>query len=119
MALLDCPKATAWLPDATAPAATAVELSPVASGGGKSLELLPVKMLEINDRTCVRFVPSVPLMPAATLVMRRSLPGAPIETVLAAFATEPAPSATELVLLATARSPRATLERPLAVLLTP
>src|ERR1700724_2603785 len=109
-AVLNCPKATPWSPDATAPAATAVELSPVASGGGKSLELLPVKMLEINDRTCVTFVASVPLMPAATLVMRRSLPRAPIETVLSAFTPEPAPTAPELVLLATARSPRATLE---------
>jgi hypothetical protein len=31
---------------------------------------------------------SVGLMPAATLVMRRSLPGAPTDTVLATFAIE-------------------------------
>jgi hypothetical protein len=34
-------------------------------------------------------------MPAATLVMRRSLPGAPTDTVFAKLATEPLPTAAE------------------------
>ncbi|KWC48838.1 hypothetical protein WL52_14370 [Burkholderia ubonensis] len=38
---------------------------------------------------------SVALTPAATLVILRSLPAEPTDTVLASDATEPAPSATE------------------------
>ncbi len=38
---------------------------------------------------------SVPLTPGATLLIVRSLPGEPTDTVFGALATEPAPSATE------------------------
>jgi hypothetical protein len=51
-------------------------------------------------------------MPGATLVMRRSAPGAPTETVLGALATEAAPP-----LLATAPAPTAT--EPVATALVP
>src|SRR5712691_1773938 len=50
---------------------------------------------------------SVGLTPAATLVMRRSLPGEPTETVLAALATEPEPMATEPAAVAEAVGPSA------------
>src|SRR5262245_6119782 len=54
-------------------------------------------------------------MPAATLVMRRSLPTDPTETVLGALATEPLPSATELGAEAVEPAPMAVLAVPVAV----
>ena len=56
----------------------------------------------------------MPLVPAATLVMRRSLPTAPTDTVLARSATEPWPNATELSALALAPAPSAVALLPLA-----
>jgi HAMP domain-containing protein len=53
-------------------------------------------------------------MPAATFVMRRSVPGAPTDTVLAWFATDPLPSATEFGALATALGPMAEENEPVA-----
>src|SRR5258707_10746979 len=62
---------------------------------------------------------SVWLMPGATLVMRRSPPGAPTDTVLATLATEPAPSATEFGALATALGPSAAESDPVALAPSP
>src|SRR5215813_13584275 len=62
---------------------------------------------------------SVGLMPAATLVMRRSLPGAPTDTVFARLAIEPLPSATELGAVADAPAPSARDPAPLALLPNP
>ena len=62
---------------------------------------------------------SVGFIPGATLVMRRSDPGAPTETVLGSFATEREPSATESRAEALAVSPKATLVSPDAVLTEP
>jgi hypothetical protein len=62
---------------------------------------------------------SVGLTPGATLVMRRSDPDAPTETVLAWLATEPAPSATEFGAEALALFPKATLASPDAMLKVP
>ena len=50
---------------------------------------------------------SVPNVPGATLVICRSPPGTPTDTVLGRVAIEPWPSATELGALAMARSPKA------------
>ena len=59
---------------------------------------------------CPTLTASVGLIPAATLVMRRSAPADPTETVLGALAMEPAPRATEFAELAAtvAPAPRAT-----------
>jgi hypothetical protein len=51
------------------------------------------------------------------LVMRRSLPGAPTDTVFAKLATEPLPSATELGAVAELPAPRA--RDPVALALAP
>src|SRR5215831_20476431 len=62
---------------------------------------------------------SVGLMPAATLVRRRSLPGDPNETVFGALASDPAPMATEFAASAEALAPSATADAPLAVAAMP
>ena len=54
-----------------------------------------------TERSTYRlFAASVPRTGSATLVIRRSLPTEPTETVFASFATEPWPSATELAAVA-------------------
>ena len=65
------------------------------------------------------FTASVGLIPAATFVMRRSLPGAPTDTVLGALATEPEPRATEFDAVADAPVPNAAELVPLATVLSP
>jgi hypothetical protein len=50
---------------------------------------------------------SVGFVPAATLVILRSLPVEPTDTIFSPTATEPAPSATEFLPLAVARLPSA------------
>ena len=68
---------------------------------------------------CDMFTASVGFTPAATLVIRRSLPDEPTETVFASFATEPSPKATEFAALACAFAPNAVLLLPVAVALPP
>ena len=68
---------------------------------------------------CPTFTASVSATPAATLVMRRSLPCEPTDTVLASVATEPAPSATEFWPTALAFAPSATALAPDATALVP
>jgi hypothetical protein len=63
--------------------------------------------LEARPLSWLTLTASVGLMPAATLVSRRSLPGEPNEAVFGALATEPAPMATEFVAVACAPWPRA------------
>src|SRR5215831_14369663 len=63
--------------------------------------------------------PICPCKLAATLVMRRSLPGAPTDTVFARLAIEPLPSATELGAVADAPAPSARDPAPLALLPNP
>jgi hypothetical protein len=58
-------------------------------------------------------------MPGATLVMRRSPPGAPTDTVLAKLATEPAPSATAFGAVAVALGPIAADSDPVALAPSP
>ena len=62
---------------------------------------------------------SVGLTPAATLVMRRSLPTAPTETVFGADVTDPAPRAIELACVARAPWPIATAFWPVTVTALP
>ncbi len=50
--------------------------------------------LDCTAPSCDTFTASVGLTPAATFVIRRSLPGAPTDTVFASVAIEFAPSAT-------------------------
>ncbi|CAJ0809165.1 hypothetical protein LMG19083_04865 [Ralstonia psammae] len=68
---------------------------------------------------CDMFTASVGITPAATLVIWRSLPAVPTDTVLARVATELAPRATELSATALAPAPRATALLPEASELAP
>lgn len=61
--------------------------------------------LEFN---CPTFTASVAFTPAATLVICRSLPTEPTDTVFARLACELAPNATELSAVALAPAPSAT-----------
>jgi hypothetical protein len=72
-----------------------------------------------TSRSCDRFTASVALTPGATLVIRRSAPGEPTDTVFAWSATECAPSATELFPVACALAPMATELFPAASELSP
>lgn len=58
-------------------------------------------------------------MPAATLVMRRSLPGEPTDTVFGWVAIEPAPRATELAPMALDPKPSAVPLVPVTEALAP
>ncbi len=62
----------------------------------------------------LRLTASVPSTASATLVMRRSLPLAPTDTVSLCSASDPAPRATELSAWACASDPIATASTPLA-----
>ncbi len=65
-------------------------------------------------RSCETLTASVEFTPAATLVMVRSAPDEPTDTLLSCVATELAPKATELLPLATAPDPMAVAFVPVA-----
>ncbi|MDT4860425.1 hypothetical protein FQZ97_949860 [compost metagenome] len=69
--------------------------------------------------SCATFTASVSAVPAATLVIWRSAPAEPTETVLARSATELAPRATEFFSLALEPLPIATEFSPAALALVP
>src|SRR5262249_46421504 len=79
--------------------------------------LLLIGLCRLGDRleSWLTLTASVGLMPAGRLVMRRSLPGEPTDTVFAKLATEPLPRATELGAVAEAPAPRAKDPVPLAL----
>ncbi len=100
---------------AAMPRRASVRLSPICDCNELSWDWTP----ELKLESWLTLTASVGLMPAATLVSRRSLPAVPNDTVLANVASEPEPIATEFAASAWLFGPRAVDSEPVATAPSP
>ena len=97
---------------AAIPRRASIRLSPTCACNELSWDWKPA----LSPAIWLILTASVGLIPAATLVSRRSLPGVPNEAVSASVATEPAPITTEFAASACAPAPNAVAPSALAML---